>query len=408
MDIMEIKKAFDFMKKYKTFIFLPIICIMQFLACFFHAFWIIATILAIILLLLSDFAELIYYMLFFQMFSSLGNFSVICTFVASALIIIKYIIGLIRKKEKFYPVPFILTCVICLLGSIHFTKIDELGIYQGASLIVALFLIYLLFTYRDRFKPSKCADFIVCGILATIGISLLTMLFDGRIIQLFDINGDLKRLKLLTGNENSLSIYCSFALSIFVSRIVNGKGNIFKNIIFSIVTIAVGLLTLSKCFLIVCIIIVMYLFIMLIAKYKLKSFNFIIPAILILGLISLIMHSKIDTIFERFFIETSNKLSLNVLTTGRYDLWTMYINKTRSSIKNMLIGVGFFSERIVDIGPHNLYIHLLYRMGFVGLLMLGILAYYYYQASEKTIKLTYKNCLPLVVFLMISIVESFL
>lgn len=401
---MEFVKTFNFIKKYKTAIFLPTICLMLFLACFYNVFWIVATVVAIVLLTISDFAELIYYILFFQMFSTLGNFSVICTFVASALICIKYIIDLIKKREKFYPVPFTLTCVICFFGSIHFHKIDELGIYQGFSLIVALFLIYLIFTYRDKFKLSKCADFIVFGIIATTIMSLMTNLFDGKIVKFFDYS----RLKLLTDNENSLSIYCSLSLSIFISQLINGNGNLYKTIIFSIITIVVGLLTLSKCFLIACLFIILYLFVMLIAKYKFKSLSFIIPVIVILALISLVMHSKISTTFDRFFSVTSDKLSLNTLTTGRYNLWTLYINTTRSSVKNMLIGVGFFNERIVDIGPHNLFIHLFYRMGLIGLLMLGILAYYYYKSSEKTLKVTFKNCLPILVFFMISMVESFL
>lgn len=405
---MELSRTFEFVKKHKTAIFLPLICFLLFLACFFHGFWIVATIVACILLLISDFAELIYYMLFFQMFTSLGKFSVICTFVSASLIIIKYIVGLVKKHENFYPVPFILTCVICLFGSIHFEKIDGMGVYQGFSLIVALFVIYLLFTYRDRFKISKCADFIVCGILATACISLLTMLFDGGFVKLFGGEGDMKRLKLLTANENSLSIYCSLSLSIFVSNIVNGKGNIYKNVVFAIVTIAFGLSTLSKCFMAVFVFIIFYLFVMLIAKYKLKSLNFIIPAIVILEIISFAMFSKVSTIFERFFEHAGKHLTLNDITTGRSALWTMYLNEITSSISNMLIGVGFFNVRVVKIGPHNLFIHLFYRMGLVGLLMLGILAYYYYKSSDKSLKLTFRNCLPLLVFLMISMVESFL
>lgn len=405
---MELSKQIEFVKKHKTEIFLPIICFLQFLACFFHWFWIVATVFACILLLLSDFAELIYYMLFFQMFTSLGRFSVICAFVASGLIIIKYIVGLAKKHEKFYPIPFILTCIICLFGSIHFTEIDKMGVYQGFSLIVALFVIYLVFTYRDRFKIGKCAEFIVWGILATACISLLTMLFDGSLVKLFGGSGDIKRLRLLMSNENSLSIYCSLSLSIFVSNIINGKGNLVKNIIFSVVVMLFGLSTLSKCFLIVCVFIVLYLFVMLIAKYKLKSLNFILPILLVLSLISLAMFSKISTIFERFFEHAGKHLTLNELTTGRASLWTMYLNEITSSISNMLIGVGFFNKRIIRRGPHNLLIHLFYRMGLVGLLMLGILAYYYYKSSDKNTKLTFKNCLPLLVFLMISMVESFL
>lgn len=405
---MELEQIFKFIKKHKTAIFLPLICFLQFLACFFHGFWIVATVIACVLLLISDFAELIYYMLFFQMFTSLGKFSVICTFVSASLIIIKYITGLIKKHEKFYPVPFILTCAICLFGSIHFEEVDGMGIYQGCSLIVALFVIYLLFTYRDRFKIGKCADFIVCGILATACISLLTMLFDGSFIKLFGGSGDIKRLRLLTSNENSLSIYCSLSLSIFVSNLINGKGNIYKNIVFSVVVIAFGLSTLSKCFLVVCIFVVFYLFMMLIAKYKLKSLNFIIPALVILGIISFAMFSKVSTIFERIFEHAGKKLTLNELTTGRAGLWTMYLNEITSSIQNMLIGVGFFNVRVIRRGPHNLLIHLFYRMGLIGLLMLGILTYYYYKSSDKSMKITFKNCLPILVFLMISMVESFL
>lgn len=405
---MELSRTFEFVKKHKTAIFLPLICFLLFLACFFHGLWIIATIFACALLLISDFAELIYYMLFFQMFTSLGKFSVICTFVSASLIIIKYIMGLVKKHEKFYPVPFILTCVICLFGSIHFEEIDGMGIYQGFSLIVALFVIYLLFTYRDRFKVGKCADFIICGILASACISLLTMLFDGSFVKFFGGTGDIKRLRLLTSNENSLSIYCSLSLSIFVSNLINSKGNIYKNIVFAVVAIAFGLSTLSKCFLIVCVFIILYLFVMLIAKYKLKSLNFIIPILVVLGIISLAMFSKISTIFERIFEHAGKHLTLNELTTGRSALWTMYLNEITSSISNMLIGVGFFNVRVIRRGPHNLFIHLFYRMGLIGLLMLGILTYYYYKSSDKNSKLTIKNCLPLLVFLMISMVESFL
>lgn len=405
---MELKKSFDFIKKYKTAIFLPTICIMQLLACFFRDTWIIATVLGILLLLISDFDEILYYIIFFQMFSALGIFSVTCTFVGAGLICLKYIIGLVKITEKFYPLPFILTCLICFFCSIHFIKIDIHGVYQGSSLIVTLFLIYLLFVYRDRFKISKCADFLVCGLLATLAISLASMILDGEILQIFDGTGELKRLKLLTGNENSLAIYCSLALSIYVSQLLIGKTNIYKNIIFGLVVIAVGLSTLSKCFLVICLFIILYLFVMLIIKYKLKSLTIIIPALVLLGLVSLAMQTKIDIIFDRFLIALDNKLSLSALTTGRSDLWTKYINFITSSIPNMLFGVGFFNERIEIIGPHNLFIHLLYRMGFLGLLGLGILAYFYYKDSHKSTKLTLENCLPLLVFLLISMVENFL
>lgn len=405
---MEFTKAFNFVKKYKTVIFLPIICFLLFLASFYYEFWIVATVFSIILLLLSDFADIIYYMLFFQMFTTCGKFAIISTFVASGLIILNYIIGLAKKTVKFYPMPFILTCLICLFFSSYLTKFDIHGLYQGSSLIVSLFSIYLIFVYRDKLKLTKCADFLICGILASASISFLTLLFRNSSFDIFDGIGSLRRLKLLTDNENSLSIYCSLALSFYVSKIVNGKGNLIKNILFALVAVVFGLSTLSKCFLVICAFIIFYLFFMLILKYKLKSIYFIAPAIILIAIISFIFRKKIDVTFDRFLIEIGTKFSLSNLTTGRSDLWTLYINKITSSIPMMLFGTGFFNERLVIIGPHNLLIHLLYRMGFIGLIALGVLAYFYYRDSDKSLKLNLKNCLPVLVFFMISMIESFL
>ena len=408
---MEIIKSLNFIKKYKTLIFLPIICILQFVACFFYDFWIAATVVAIILLLISDFAHIIYYTLFFQMFSACANFSVICTFVAAAIVCLTYIKGLIKKTEKFYAIPFILTCAICLLGSIHHTTIDQAGIYQGASLVVALFFIYLIFVYRDRFKLRRCADYLISGILATGIISFLTVVFKNHHSKFVDVFGYLHRLKLLTGNENSLAIYCSLALSIYVSNILTKKDNLYKNIVLGLMAISFGLSTKSKCFLIVCVFIFAYLIFMLIMKYKLKSIMFIIPAFLILIIMSLIFDSTIDATINRFVMKIDGELSLSELTSGRSTLWTIYINEITSSIRKMLFGVGFFSERLAKIGPHNLFIHLFYRMGLIGIFLLCILGYYYYQAAKgtrKSLRPTLKTSLTLMVFLMISMIESFL
>ena len=234
------------------------------------------------------------------------------------------------------------------------------------------------------------------------------MLFDGSLLHVFSDFGALKRLKLLTANENSLAIYCSLSLSIFVTRIILGRGRLLKNIIFGLIAISVGLSTLSKCFLFVCTFILIYLFVMLIWKHRLKSLYFILPAIGILFVLALIFKTTIGNIITRLFSKIDEKLTLSEITTGRSDLWTLYLNNITSSIPNMLFGVGFFSERLVQIGPHNLLIHLLYRMGFVGIFMLGVLAYYYYRVSNKSLKPTIYTAMPLLVFILISMVENFL
>lgn len=405
---MDTVKVINFMKKHKTFLFVPIICVLLLLTCFFANFWIAATVFSVLMLVLSDFAHIIYYTIFFQMFSSCGYFSVISTFAAVVIILVRYVVGVARKNEKFYKLPFIITCLICVVGSIRFTNIDKLGVYQGFSLIASLFFIYLLFVYRDRFKVSKCADFLVIGLLISAALSLLTILFNTHISRFIDVFGNIHRLKLLTGNENSLAIYCSFALAIYVSNIINSNGNIYKNIVLGLTTLGFGLSTRSKCFLIVCTFILLYLFFMLIMNYKKKSITFIAPAIALLTIMYFAFRSTVGATIDRIFVEVDGKFSLDAFTTGRSDLWTMYINKITETIPNMLLGVGLFGKRVISRGPHNLYLHVFYRLGFVGIILLGVLTYSYYKASDKKFKFTLKNSLLLMVFLMIAMVESFL
>ena len=147
---------------------------------------------------------------------------------------------------------------------------------------------------------------------------------------------------------------------------------------------------------------------MLIWKHKLKSIYFILPAFAILFIMAIAFKTTIGTIITRLLAKIDQKLTLSTITTGRSDLWTLYLNTITSSIPNMLFGVGLFSKRLINIGPHNLLIHLLYRMGFIGVFLLGLIAYAYYKASHKTLKPTIYTAMPIFVFILISMVENFL
>ena len=177
----------------------------------------------------------------------------------------------------------------------------------------------LLLCFRQRY--------LVFGILTTALISLLTILFKTHHSHFVEIFGNLHRLKLLTGNENSLAIYCSIALSIYISNILTKKDHLVKNIILGLATLSFGISTRSKCFLIVCCFIMVYLFFMLIVKYKLKSFKFIIPTIALFVIFSLIFDGTIDATIKRFAVKVDEELSWNALTSGRSAVWTTYFNE---------------------------------------------------------------------------------
>jgi hypothetical protein len=147
---------------------------------------------------------------------------------------------------------------------------------------------------------------------------------------------------------------------------------------------------------------------MLAMNYKKRSIIFIVPAIAIISIMYFAFRTTIGSTIDRLLLQVDGKFSLRLLTSDRSILWTKYINEITSSMSNMLLGVGLFNKRLIAIGPHNLFIHILYRLGFIGVILLALLGYFYYKVSEKKYKPTIKNSLLLTVFLMISMIESFL
>ena len=405
---MTITKAIEFFKNNKVKICLPLICVLQFLACFYYDLWIASSVVCVLLLMFSNFGEMIAYILFFQLFSTFGNFSKISVFASVILILIKYIYGLIRKTEKFYTFPFLLTTAICIFYSSFYYEINLTGIYQGFSLIAALYFIYLAFVYRKTINFQQCFEYLMWGIIASAAISLAATILDSTSIN--PIVTGLSRMRLLTQNVNSLALYCSFASSYFIYALINRKGIFVKNVILLVFSILFGLSTKSKTYLIVCIVILLYLIFELIKKYKLSSFRFIAAFAILFGVIAIIFRDSISIIFDRFTTVYYSNTDhwLNNLTTGRYNIWLQYRDEIISTIPKLLFGVGFFNKRIIKIGPHSLPIHLVYRMGLVGVILLVFLFYSYYKSLGKRIRSNTKSFLPIFVFILISLVESFL
>ena len=358
------------------------------------------------MLYFSTFGEMVAYVLFFQMFSTFGYFSETSIFASVLIVLVRYIIGLIRKTEKFYAVPFIVTTAICIFYSTFWYEISAAGILQGVSLITALYFVFFAFTYRRTLNFQMWFEYLMWGILATAALSYLSTLFVSSDIPI--VATSISRLKLFTQNENSLSIYCSLSLSYFVYALLNKKGNLIKNILFTIVSICFGFATYSKTFLLICIYIIAYLLIFLIRKYKIKSYKIVIAVSVLFGIICLMFKDTLLTTFDRFTIMYKGDHWLNNATTGRYDLWVEYKDAIISSIPKLLFGVGFFNKRLVSIGPHSLPIHIIYRMGLVGLILLAFLFYSYYKALGTRTQRKSKSFLPIIVLIMIGMVESFL
>lgn len=93
-------------------------------------------------------------------------------------------------------------------------------------------------------------------------------------------------------------------------------------------------------------------------------------AALILGLLAFLVYiassslfrDKIDTILTRF----SWADNTSELTTGRTDLWRIYLTAILDSPKLLLLGQGFTSVLIAPKASHNTLIQLVYQFGIFG------------------------------------------
>ena len=170
-----------------------------------------------------------------------------------------------------------------------------------------------------------------------------------------------------------------------------------------IVCLIVGVLTISKAFIICTVLSVGYSLLFLLIKLKKQSWKYILPIILITIIICLCFYDKILTIFGRFLSGENNSIASSI-TTGRTDIWKQYFEQIFSTPLKMLFGHGIFAIEVVPIGAHNMYIAVLYRFGIVGTLSLvGLLATYYLEC--KDIHISLYRCLPICMYLFYSLQE---
>ena len=76
-----------------------------------------------------------------------------------------------------------------------------------------------------------------------------------------------------------------------------------------------------------------------------------------------------------------------------------------SSILKILFGVGLFTKDLISVGPHSVLLFLFYRVGVLGMVTFGILVWSYFKSSTTKIKITFKNILPVLLWIVVAIEE---
>lgn len=101
----------------------------------------------------------------------------------------------------------------------------------------------------------------------------------------------------------------------------------------------------------------------------------------------------LDVILERFSAgETSEGVDINSLTTGRFDIWLLYLKHLVNNVKTAVFGSGIASDYVEGHAAHNTYLDSLYFLGVIGSgLLISLLAVISAQSRRVAIKRNIMN-----------------
>lgn len=406
------------LKKYYTenslIINCAIVAILFFINCFVEDFSLLIFMIVTILILISSKSNGFSMLVFCIPFCCMDGYKTILMFFISFMVfLIKsyYIYFKIDKKRISSPV------ILCLILFVTYSLLpfgeynSGLWIKLGITLILALFLNLFLEYKKEIDIKSNISLLAVAFILSS--VFYLTYFISPYIAskEIFYYGDDYIRFSCLLINPNTLAMICEICLSLLTFYILSGKF-IWVDIIAFVVFSVLGVSTLSKTFLILFSILMLIIFIYALRKLK-KEILWIIGILCIgITLLLILRPHFIVTYFSRFMYiepeEFSFKTVINIVTTGRYELWMGTIEYLFMNPDVLFFGRGFGAPLIQSLSAHNFYISLIYELGIVGsILFVGLfISIVWTCMKKKHIKFNKAILVPIFMVGLLMLVED--
>lgn len=413
-------KVKDFYLKHQMIIALSVMTALTLLAFYDFYLWIIPSVAVAFFYATGSFEKNLCYTVYMSVFSGKSPIFATCLIFFFLTTTIFYVIDVRKKEKPFLKFQFFFTLAFIVLFSVVSISIDVNGFYNFALIVCLLMFLYYFFIYKDKINVKKCFELLFIAILVSAVLALMLSPFEVFRTKVYPFDGTYYRLRLFTLNVNHLAMFCMMSISYIIYNLINNhiskpKSLGFlkdKKFWFEILKLAfvliVGLLTLSKAFVVVFVLVALYVVIWLVYKLKLKSLFIIVPVAVAVAVLCLIFNDFVYKMISRFFVYDEWGSLLSRVFTGRTDIWQNYIEFIFSSPKNILFGAGLFAIEVNLVGPHSVLLYVLFRVGFVGIVALGVLFYSYFSISKTKMKLTLANCLPILVFSLFALEEMIL
>ncbi|WP_203248014.1 hypothetical protein [Sporosarcina beigongshangi] len=256
----------------------------------------------------------------------------------------------------------------------------------------------------ERYVLSYASGLVFSGLVALLGrwIPEVEQYIQnmGETYTLYENNHLYTRFSGLDVDPNYFSLQVLVAIALLL--VVSGyKKQLVKESVLILVLAFMGLHTLSKMFLLMVIIILIYVCIIYVtSKYRsVMKYLFALTVLILIAMPFGLLDFIVVTI-ARFSEQGGTVVSV---TTGRSSLWVAYLQEITANPRIFLIGNGIGTGFLDGYAAHNMYLSYWYFTGFLGIVALLVFVAYSYNHMKKTttgsIKMAKRalNSLPLFV-----------
>ncbi|SFT25341.1 hypothetical protein [Paenibacillus sp. BC26] len=272
------------------------------------------------------------------------------------------------------------------------------------NIVMYLVLMILVFKQNQKMELRSILMFFSLGII----LASIAGLFSAQIPGLLSFLNQAKiklepglyinRFSGIQSNPNFFTMDISIAIAGWFGLITSGRIKSMDYIVVIILSVF-GFMSISKSFLVMYVILLLFLLITL-GKQKILG---VIKGVLIIGVIFIGIYLFIDKSYFSAFLSRlsndSNNLSFSSVTTGRYDLWTDYVKYIFSNAKVLLFGEGIGAGDYNQRAAHNYFIETLYYLGVMGALLYLWCVKMVFPRRDILVRRSLVNYLPLLILL---------
>ncbi len=356
--------------------FLSILCLAN---CFWANMTFIVFPILALLVIFDNLENGISYIIFFIPFCFLNaSIAEILILACSFIYIVKFfIINFIIHKTKLNPFVIICIALFYIYSALPIGGFT-IGKLVRMTVITALFIAVYFVSLKPKIFRGNFNVKVLCYSIIISSIFSLTYFFSPYLqdyLYICYVNENLKRFMALFTNPNVLAMFCEVMLAFLAYFIVSKQKRIHELILFFFIAI-IGLLTFSKTFLIILLLISLALIIYSLIKNYKKTLLISLPIIAIVIILCIIFPQIINLIKDRFVGSINDCKNftdfMNMVTTGRYDLWIEYLTYIGRHPLVLIFGRGAGAPKLQELSSHNAYITLIYEFGIVGTLLFAL------------------------------------